>query len=446
VTDLLRRLNDVQAMANSGRLREAEAACRAIASAAPTMPEATAVLGFIVRRLNRFDEALTLLEAAIAGRGDVPHWHLELAQSYRRAARLDDALTSSQLALRLAPHDVRFLLGVARVHVDRGESAAARDQMLNALTVAPDDVDTHLALAHLLLAEGEYHAGWEEYEWRFRAPRFQTAMPKFTRPHWNGMRLPGRRILVAADQGYGDAFQFCRYLPLVAERCAGVVVLCRPAQIPLFSRIDGVDACVVSILDAEPHAAWCWMASLPRLFGTTIGDIPNGRGYLSPDPRRLAFWRERLDQRLDVGPRIGLVWAGNPENTADWRRSIPLSMFAPLRAIEGIQLVSLQVQGPGAEEDIGLIDLSAELTDFGETAAVIANLDRVVAVDSAVAHLAAAMGVPTWLLVYQPADWRWLIGRDDSPWYPSVTLFRQRNIGDWSDPVDRLIARVAMGG
>lgn len=438
-------------MANAGQLREAEAACRDIIVAAPAMPEAVAVLGFVLGRLHRFDEARAHLQAAIAARGDVPHWHLELAQSWRRAMRLDDALACARAAVRLGPNDPRFPVGLARVHVDRGENDAARDALLGALTAAPDDVEAHLALAHLLLAEGEYRAGWEEYEWRFRAPRFQTALPRFTRPVWNGMRLPGHRILIAADQGYGDAFQFCRYLPMVAERCEGVVVLCRAAQIPLFSRIEGVVSCVVSINDTFPHAAWCWMGSLPRLFGTTLSNILGRRGYLSPDPRRRAVWREHLGHRLPgTGSRVGLVWAGNPENTADWRRSIPLSLLIPPGGMEGQSpgrnFVSLQVQVPEADRfvmaDLGVLDLSAELTDFGETAAVIANLDLVVTVDSAVAHLSAALGVPTWILVYQPADWRWLIGRHDSPWYPSVRLFRQTRAGDWTEPLGRLFAEI----
>jgi hypothetical protein len=177
---------------------------------------------------------------------------------------------------------------------------------------------------------------------------------------------------------------------------------------------------------------------LPRLFDTIPSTIPGGRAYLTPDPRRRAVWRDRLPA---PGFRVGLVWAGNPENTADWRRSVPLSMFDPLRTIEGLNLVSLQLQAQ--ETDLGLLDLSAELTDFGETAAIIANLDLVVAVDSAVAHLSAALGVPTWILVYQPADWRWLLVREDSPWYPTVRLFRQPRAGDWSEPVTRLIAALA---
>ena len=431
-------------MANAGKLAEAETACRAVIEAAPDMPEAVAMQGFILGRLNRFEEARAHLEAAIAVRGDVPHWHLELAQSYRRALRLDDALDWAREATRLDPNDPRFHLGLARVLVDRGDNHAAREALLAALMVAPDDVEAHLALAHLLLAEGEYRAGWEEYEWRFRAPRFQTAMPRFTVPVWNGMRLPGRRILVAADQGFGDAFQFCRYLSRVAERCGGVVVLCRAAQVALFSRVPGVEACVVSINDVGPHAAWCWMGSLPRLFGTTLETIPDGRAYLSPAPGRKAAWRDRLARLLPPGgPRVGLVWAGNPENSLDWRRSVPLPLLTPLASIEGLRLVSLQVPPPetdrAAMTEMRLADVSAELSDFQETASVIANLDLVVSVDSAVAHLAAAMGVPAWVLVYQPADWRWLLGREDSPWYPSVRLFRQDMPGDWTGPVARLI-------
>ena len=441
MTDILQRLNQAQTVANQGRLAEAEAMCRDILATAPDMPEAAAMLGFILVRLNRFEEARALLESAIARRADVPHWHLELSQSYRRALRLDEALARAAEAVRLAPNDARFHVGLARVHVERGDPAAAREALLEALLRAPNDVDAHLALAHLWLSEGEYRPGWEEYEWRFRAPRFQTAMPRFTRPVWNGMRMPGRRILVAADQGFGDAFHFSRYLPLVAERCGGVVVLCRAAQIPVFSRLDGVTDCVVSIHDTEPHAAWCWMASLPRLFGTTLDNIPGTPSYLSADPARQAA----IAARLPVGrKRVGLVWAGNPDNSTDWRRSVPLKLLAPLAEIEGLQPISLQLSPPETDRatmrDMGLFDLSDALSDFGETAAAIANLDLTIAVDSAVAHLSAAMGVPTWILVYEPADWRWLTGRDDSPWYPAARLFRQTEVGDWTDPVARLIA------
>jgi hypothetical protein len=190
---------------------------------------------------------------------------------------------------------------------------------------------------------------------------------------------------------------------------------------------------------------------LPRLFGTTLSNIPGGRGYLSPDTRRRAAWRERLGHRSPgTGPRIGLVWAGNPENTADWRRSIPLSRFTPPGAIEDDgdrSFVSPRVYVPESDRSamavLGVLDLSAELADFGETAAAIANLDLVVTVDSAVAHLSAALGVPTWILVYQPANWRWPIGRNDSPWYPSVRLFRQTHAGDWTEPLGRLLAEIA---
>ena len=447
MTDLLARLKAVETLANTGRLADAEQACRAAIAEAPGMPEATALLGFIVSRLNRFDEACGLLETAIAARAGVPQWHLELSSLHRRALRPDAAVAPARTAARLAPEDPRYHCGLARAYVDLGRDGEARDALLDALTRAPEDVEAHLALAHLLLAAGEYRPGFAEYEWRFRAPRFQTAMPRFTRPAWNGMRLAGQRILVAADQGFGDAFMFCRYLPLVAARCAGVVVLCRAPQIPLFSRLPGVEACVVSIHDAGPHGAWCWMGSLPRLLGTTMDSIPDGRGYLSPDPVRREAWRAELDRLVPrPGVRAGLVWAGNPGNTTDWRRSIPLALLEPLGEIDRLRLVPLQAEIPDADRAamgaMRLADLSGRLTDFGETAAAIANLDLVIAVDSAVAHLAAALGVPAWILIYQPADWRWLTGRDDSPWYPSARLFRKRRAGDWGEPATRLTEAV----
>ena len=262
------------------------------------------------------------------------------------------------------------------------------------------------------------------------------------RPAWNGMRLPGKRLLLAADQGYGDAFQFARYVPMAAKRCAEVILLCRAAQAPLFARLDGAGACVTDMADVGEHAAYAFLGGLPFVFGTELPTIPAHVPYIEPDPARRRAWRDRL---APLGPalRVGLAWRGNPENTTDWRRSIGLDRLLGLRGAADVRFVSLQTPVPepdrAAMAALAVEDLSAELTDFGETAAALTNLDLLVTVDSAVGHLAGAMGVPTWLLLYHPADWRWLRGRDDSPWYPSTRLFRQPRAGDWDTPIQRLL-------
>ena len=422
--------------------------CRGVLDAHPDMPEAAALLGFLAARQLRYDEAQALLESAIARRGTVPHWHFELRQIHRRAYRLDAALAAAREAVRLDPKSARFLNGLAQVHVDRGETEQAVDAILAALALAPADPESHLSLAHYLLSEGDYRAGLTEYEWRFRSPLYRNALPTITRPTWNGMQLPGRRILLAADQGYGDAFHFARYIPMVAERCAGIVVLCRTPQIPLFRRLPGVLDCVIDITKAGEHAAFAWMASLPNIFGTTLASVPASTPYLAADPARQGYWREELARRVpDPGLRVGLVWAGNPANSGDWRRSVSLSLLAPLAKIEGVRLVSLQVPTPESDRtamaDLGITDIAPGLTDFGETAAALAGLDLLVTVDTGIAHLAGALGLPAWVLIHHPSDWRWLTGRTDSPWYPSLRLFRQPRAGDWETPIAALIAAVA---
>jgi tetratricopeptide (TPR) repeat protein len=439
------RLQEAERLVNQGRAPEAEAACRTILHEAPGLPEATALLGFIVARLRRLPEAESLLRAAIASRPDVPHWHFELRNVLRYDFRLDDSLAEAREAVRLDPGSAQFRNGLAQIHFDRGEYDQGYNTILDALARDPEHPESHLSLAHALLASGNFRAGWAEYEWRFRSKIFIKALPKPIRPYWNGMPLPGRRLVISTDQGYGDSFQFARYIPLAAARCGEVTVICRAPQIPLLCRIPGVRTCVTDLKQAGEHAAFCWLASLPHVFGTELSSIPTPIPYLTAAPLRRAHWRADLARRIGTeGVRIGLVWAGNNENSADWRRSVSLAALRHLAEIPGIRLVSLQKPIPEADRamftGMGLPDLSADLTDFGETAAVIANLDLVISVDSAVAHLAGAMGVPAWVLIYEPADWRWMTRREDSPWYPTMRLFRQPRAGQWNEPIARLVA------
>jgi hypothetical protein len=427
-------------MVNQGKASQAEAACRAVLHEAPGLPEATALLGFIVARLRRYHEAESLLREAIAQRPDVPHWHFELRNVLRRDFRLDESLAEAREAVRLDPGSAQFRNGLAQIHFDRGEYDQGYNAVLDALALDPEHPESHLSLAHALLASGNFRAGWAEYEWRFRSKLFIKALPKPIRPYWNGMPLPGRRLVISTDQGFGDSFQFARYIPMAAARVGGVILLCRKPQIPLLSRVPGVQRCITDIKQAGEHAAFCWLASLPYVFGTEFSTIPAATPYLMADPIRRAWWRSDLASRIGSdGIRVGLAWAGNIENSADWRRSIPLAALRHLAAIPGVRLLSLQKPLPEADRaifaELGLVDFTAELADFGETAAMIANLDLVVTVDTAVAHLSGAMGVPTWALIYEPADWRWMTRREDSPWYPTMRLFRQPRAGQWDEPI-----------
>lgn len=438
-------LQQAERLANGETPEDGLALCEQVLAAAPGLPEALALRGLILGKLNRLDEAGADLRAAIAIRANVPHWHHGLRDVYRRMYRMDDALASAREAVRIDPGNARWRAPLAHILVDRDETEAARAVLLDALALAPDDVESHLALAHILLAEGDYAPGWREYEWRFRGEAHRKALPPLRRPFWNGMALPGRRILLGADQGFGDAFQFARFIPWVADRCAGVVVLCREPQLRLFAAIPGVEACVTDINRAGPHAAYCWLGSLPGLLGTLPQTIPSAP-YLPVDPLRRVTWRQRLAGL--GGLRVGLCWQGNPVNTADWRRSVPLGLLQGLAAIPGVSLVSLQVPAGKADGAVmagmGLFDATADLSDFAETAALIANLDLVISVDSAIAHLAGGLGIPTWILLYHPSDWRWMRGRTDTPWYPSARLFRQAVAGEWTNVAGEVEAALRM--
>ena len=438
----LPRLRQIEAMANAGRLAEADTACRAVRQEAPSLPEAAALHAIVLSRQNRFAEAGALLDRAIQARGTVPQWHFERAVCHRRAFALDAALAAIQRAVALDPASPRYRKELAQILIDQGETGAARAVLAEVLADTPDDFDAHLALSHVLLAAGEFLPGWAEYEWRLRSPLHQRMAPAMTRPVWNGMAMPGRRLLLIADQGLGDAIQFARYIPLAAAWCAGVSVVCAAPLVPLFSTVTGVQVCVTAVAAAGEHTAFAWFASLPFIFGSELETIPAAVPYLRPAPSTA--------RPSPAHPRtIGIAWAGNPENTSDWRRSIPLSRLTGLANVPGVRLVSLQAAVPDADRPamaaMAMEDMSAGMTDFGGTAAIVAGLDLVIAVDSAVAHLAGAMGVPVWVLVHQPADWRWLEGRTDSPWYPTMRLFRQPAAGDWDTPIGALTAALAAG-
>jgi hypothetical protein len=260
------------------------------------------------------------------------------------------------------------------------------------------------------------------------------------------MRIPNGRLLLVGDQGYGDTIQFARYIPLIAERCRELVVGCSAEMGPLLATLPGVTQYCHRWTDVPGHAAHCRLSSVPGLVHTRLETIPAKVPYLFAAPPRIAAWRQRLDASMPSGVRrIGLAWTGRPTHPNDRRRSLPLARLAPLAAAAGAAFVSLQKPLPAADlaamaQFPGMADLSAELTDFGETAAVIANLDLVVTVDTAVGHLAGAMAKPVWIMLPKPSDWRWLLRRDDSPWYPTARLFRQAAPGAW-DPVIASVAQ-----
>ena len=310
----------------------------------------------------------------------------------------------------------------------------------------PEFAGAHLGIAEASLLRGDFQRGWEEYEWRFRVRNAPQLMAPANRPQWDGIPLVDARLLLVADQGYGDVIQFARYIPWAADRCSDIAVACSPEIRAVIAQQPGVSIICNQWQDAPEFAAFCPLSGLPRLAGTTLRTIPGPIPYLRADLETAAMWAGRLSGLMPPRyHRVGIVWAGPPTHVNDRNRSksTTLATFAALGELSGLTLISLQ-KGP-AQAQIGtywgrapLVNLGPELRDFGDTMAVLDSLDLVVTVDTAVAHLAGAMGKPVWLVLPFAPDWRWQLDRADCPWYPTARLFRQAVPHQW----DAVIAEI----
>jgi tetratricopeptide (TPR) repeat protein len=431
-----------QAAAKGRRHDEAITLCNEVLTKVPGHPAAIALLGMIATNSGRLDEGCRLLEAAVAARPNVPAFRSALAAVYQKQCRTQDAFREAAAAVNAQSSNAEFLVGLAMIQIDLDQHEQAAITLLRAIGHKADSPEAHLALAQVLLARGETAPGWLEYEWRNRIDVPHNTLPRMTSPTWNGMRIPRGRILLVGDQGYGDTIQFARYIPMVAERCQEIVLGCSAELAGVLCNIPGVTQCHARWDAIPPHAAHCRLSSLPLMFQTTLDSIPGPSPYIVAEPARVAAWAERLGP--PSGPRIGLAWTGRPTHPNDMRRSVALERLLPLAEAHSGQFVCLQKPVPARDQPVmsrfpGLIDLSDALTDFAETAALIANLDLIISIDSAVAHLAGALGKAAWIMLAKAADWRWMLRRSDTPWYPTLRLFRQQVPGAW----DQMIAEVA---
>jgi Tfp pilus assembly protein PilF len=433
-----------QAAAQAKRLHEASGICSDVLAASPNHPAAIALQGIIAGMAGDPEQAVVMLRKAIALRPGNATWYAHLSSLCRTTYLMDEALAAGQESIRLDPNNAEHLVNLSLIFVDVDDRDRAMACLLRALGLNHRHADGHLAMAQNLLAAGDFDPGWMEYEWRNLTEAGKATMPAMTSAPWNGMRIPTGRLLLVGDQGYGDTIQFARYIPMAAERCQELIVGCSAEMAPLLANIPGVARYCHRWTDVPGHAAHCRLSSLPYLFHTRIDTIPSGIPYLKADASRVAYWRDHLNATLPPRvKRIGLAWTGRPTHPNDRRRSVPLAQLAMLADAGPAVFVSLQKPMPARDiPDIarfpGMTDSSANLTDFGETAALIENLDLVVTVDTSMGHLAGALGKPAWILIPKAADWRWLLEREDSPWYPSVRLFRQEKPGAWDDPIARL--------
>ncbi len=428
-----------------------EPAYRAALAADPADALVLGNYGGLLNELCRFGEAerMLLRSVEIDPRGWTA-WS-NLGNTMVELQRLDDAIAAFSNSLAVNPGHAPTLSNLGVALTARGVPQHAMTVLDLAVQLDPDNAETRCNRALARLAAGDYLQGFEEYEWRWRT----RAKPPhgFTAPMWDGAPFTGRTLLLHDEGGYGDTLQFCRYAALAKARGGRVILRVRRPLLTLLSRLPGIDGVVEHGAALPPFDLHCPMFSLPRVFRTTIETIPSPSGYLAPDPDRVAAWSVRLAaDRIGGRRRIGLVWAGGPHPysresaLADRRRSIGLAELAPLAAaVPDAVFYSLQIgeaaaQAASSPPGLRLIDHTAWIGSFDDTAALVSQLDLVVAVDTSTAHLAAALGRPVRMLSRFDQCWRWLTGRVDTPWYEGLRLYQQPEPFDWATPIERLAA------
>jgi len=423
----------------SGRFDEAWSMLQHVLSAMPQQGEALHLAGVVAFRRGDEQVALELMERSLRYGIDLPLYWRNIAELYRVLGRLDDAIAAARRATLLAPADPLSLQNQAIIHYHRLELEESLACSARALAIAPALPGAHFARAEALLLRGDWAEGWEEYEWRFRISGAAPLMPPTDKPQWQGRAFDGATLLLVADQGFGDVIQFSRYIPWAIERCARIAIACSGEMQPVLRQLAPDAVVFTRWEDCPDYAAFAALSGLPRLAGTRPDNVPSPIPYLRPDPKRVAHWAARLDGLVPPGlRRIGVIWAGRPAHNNDRNRSLHLPDLAPLGRLPGVALIALQ-KGPRTGQAGGwygrapLVNVGAEIVDYEDTMAILATIEQLVTVDTSVAHLGGAMGRPVRVMLPFAPDWRWLLGRADTPWYPTMRLYRQDAPHRWQD-------------
>ena len=396
-----------------GRIKEAEAAYRKVISIDPGHFETHCNLGNILRAAGHLNDALMYYDKALALIPDLPEVLSNKGVALQELGRRDEAISCYRRAINLDSNDA----------------------------------EAHRNLSMALLQGGDYEEGWKEFEWRWQTRHFASIKRRWDKSQWAGEPLNGKTILVHAEQGFGDSFQFCRYVPLLAASGARVIVEAPDVVQGVLGTLQGIEEVVTPGNQLPAFDFHIPMMSLPGTFETSSDSIPAPDKYLSVPPEAEQVWQGKIEN-AEGTPRVGLVWKGNSEHGANLWRSPGIEVFRPLLSQDHFKFYSLQKDDGEAdlrEAGIGdrIVDLHRELNSFTDTAAIIGQLDLVITPDTSVAHLSGAIGCPTWIVLPHVAEWRWGIGREDCPWYPSAKLFRQSAPGDWAGVVERLIEELA---
>ncbi|MEX0978490.1 MAG: tetratricopeptide repeat-containing glycosyltransferase family protein, partial [Pirellulales bacterium] len=412
----------------------------------PSHAETLHLFGLIAIQQGRYADAMASIGQAIAVNPRRASFYSNLGEAHRGLGQLAEAVDCCQRAIRLEPNlsEAHNNLGLALR--TQGDVAGATRQFERAVELKHDNVNAHFNLACILLLQGDFQRGLREYAWRMQMPWHPSR--ELSIPPWDGSPLVGKRLLLYAEQGLGDTMQFIRYLPLIHRRAAEVTTIVQGELLPLLPR-SGFQGLLPRGAPTPPCDAQCPLVSLPELLATTPQTIPADVPYLRADPQLVEHWRAQLDGIS--GFKVGIAWQGSKTYMLDRYRSIPPAAFEPLATVGGVRLISLQVGEEtrqldalaGRFEVLRFLDrFDAEHGAFMDTAAVMMNLDLVVTSDTAIAHLAGALGVPVWVALCAAPDWRWMLNRPDSPWYPTMRLFRQSVLGQWSDVFAAIAAAI----
>lgn len=419
--------------------REARMVFEEALQRSPESPELLFNLGNAMRAGADPVGAIGMYQRALSLGPDRPELFNNLGVSFQECERWEDALDAFHRALRCDPGYLPALAnsGYSMIQVGRPEDAVG--VLRRAIQLQPEYADAHWLLSHALLVTGQWPEGWDEYEWRWQQMKKVPYHRGGSGSRWRGEDVAGKRVLLYAEQGMGDAVQFVRYVPRIAAMGATVSVECHPELVPLFRCMDGVASVHARGVELPAFDIVCPFLSLPSVFRTTLDTIPGGDPYLRPDPVRAGEWRRALDASAG-GVHVGLVWAGSAAHANDRRRSLDGGKLGVLGSVPDVHFVSLQKGGGdgGPGGSVVMSDWTGDLHDFGDTAALISQLDLVISVDTAVAHVAGAVGTPVWVLLPFAPDWRWQQEGERTPWYRSMRLFRQSYPGGWDGVISAL--------
>lgn len=458
----------------AGRFAEAEQIYRQVLAERPNYGDALHLLGTLCAQRGDFDTAVDLIGRAVTANPKVAVYQSNLgnalremgkpkeaiaaylevlrldptaakdyanfAAAFRESGNLEAAMKACRRGLKLTPKlaELHHEMGLALL--EKGDLDAAIASLRRAIAINPQWPSPHWNLSIALLLKGDYRQGWIEHEWRLQMKQFESSRPPFDKPKWDGEDLKGRTVLLTPEQSYGDMIQFIRYVPLIQDRGGHAVIARLPAWQRLLEGIPGLKQ--LETVTADSFDLYCPFVSLALAFATRVKSIPADIPYLLSD----ADLVEALGSKLDSSNgklKIGIAWTAPPTEKRDTSRSISPAQLEPLNSVNDVEYYALQNRptpplGASPPDGLRLIDPPVEWTDYADIAALISYMDLVICVDSAVAHVAGAMGKTVWLMLSTRPDWRWLPGREDNPWYPTMRIFRQKSPGDWAEVVGRV--------